>query len=105
LNTVTQSGKVLSRERFTDVFIKQNGSWMALSAHIFPLRALIRPDKQAEPLNHAVVASPARQCAAHIFGKTAGLRRAQEAQASRLDMGFSPHDPVESVTARPVPSC
>jgi hypothetical protein len=32
LNTVTQSGKVLSRERFSDVFIKQNGSWMALSA-------------------------------------------------------------------------
>jgi hypothetical protein len=32
LNTVIRSGKVLSRERFTDVFVKQNGSWMALSA-------------------------------------------------------------------------
>ena len=32
LNTVIQSGKVLSRERFTDVFVRQNGSWMALSA-------------------------------------------------------------------------
>jgi Domain of unknown function (DUF4440) len=32
LNTVTQSGKLLSRERYTDVFVKQNGSWMALSA-------------------------------------------------------------------------
>ena len=32
LNTITQSGKVLARVRFTDVFVKQNGSWMALSA-------------------------------------------------------------------------
>jgi len=32
LNTITQSGKVLARMRFTDVFVKQNGSWMALSA-------------------------------------------------------------------------
>jgi hypothetical protein len=32
LNTITQSGKVLNRERFTDVFINQNGGWMALSA-------------------------------------------------------------------------
>lgn len=32
LNTLTQSGKVLARERFTDVFVKQNGTWMALSA-------------------------------------------------------------------------
>ena len=32
LNTVTQNGRVVSRERFTDVFILQNGEWMALSA-------------------------------------------------------------------------
>lgn len=32
LNTITQSGKVLNRERFTDVFINQNGGWLALSA-------------------------------------------------------------------------
>jgi Domain of unknown function (DUF4440) len=32
LNTITQSGKVVNRARFTDVFINQNGSWMALSA-------------------------------------------------------------------------
>jgi ketosteroid isomerase-like protein len=32
LNTITQSGKVLARERFTDVFVKENGSWKALSA-------------------------------------------------------------------------
>ena len=32
INTVSQSGKVLARERFTDVFVKQNGNWMALSA-------------------------------------------------------------------------
>ena len=32
LNTITQAGRVLARERFTDVFVKQNGSWMALSA-------------------------------------------------------------------------
>ncbi len=32
LNTITESGKVLTRQRFTDVFVKQNGNWMALSA-------------------------------------------------------------------------
>ncbi len=32
VNTITQSGKVLTRQRFTDVFVKQNGNWMALSA-------------------------------------------------------------------------
>jgi hypothetical protein len=32
LNTVTQDGKVLARERFTDVFVLQNGNWTALSA-------------------------------------------------------------------------
>jgi hypothetical protein len=31
-NTITQAGKVLARERFTDVFVLQNGHWMALSA-------------------------------------------------------------------------
>jgi hypothetical protein len=31
-NTLTQAGKVLARERFTDVFVLQNGNWMALSA-------------------------------------------------------------------------
>ncbi|MGH3971467.1 MAG: hypothetical protein ACRDTV_26065 [Mycobacterium sp.] len=32
LNTITQAGTVLDRERFTDVFINQNGGWAALSA-------------------------------------------------------------------------
>jgi hypothetical protein len=32
INTVMQDGKVLERERFTDVFVLQNGVWMALSA-------------------------------------------------------------------------
>jgi hypothetical protein len=32
VNTVMQDGKVLDRERFTDVFVLQNGVWMALSA-------------------------------------------------------------------------
>ena len=32
VNTLTESGNVLARERFTDVFVKQNGTWMALSA-------------------------------------------------------------------------
>jgi hypothetical protein len=32
INTVVQEGKVLERERFTDVFVLQNGVWMALSA-------------------------------------------------------------------------
>ena len=32
VNTLIQDGKVLARERFTDVFVLQNGSWMALSA-------------------------------------------------------------------------
>jgi hypothetical protein len=32
INTVVQDGKVLERERFTDVFALQNGVWMALSA-------------------------------------------------------------------------
>jgi hypothetical protein len=26
-------GKVLDRQRFTDVFVLQNGVWMALAAH------------------------------------------------------------------------
>jgi hypothetical protein len=32
VNTVTQDGKVLDRERFIDVFELQNGVWMALAA-------------------------------------------------------------------------
>jgi ketosteroid isomerase-like protein len=32
LNTITQPGKPASRARFTDVFVKQNGTWLALSA-------------------------------------------------------------------------
>jgi hypothetical protein len=32
VNTMIQDGNVLARERFTDVFVLQNGSWMALSA-------------------------------------------------------------------------
>ncbi len=32
LNTLMQSGKILARERYTDVYVKRNGTWMALSA-------------------------------------------------------------------------
>ena len=32
VNTLTEGGKVLSTESFTDVFTLQNGTWMALSA-------------------------------------------------------------------------
>ncbi|TQC43495.1 nuclear transport factor 2 family protein [Rhodococcus sp. WS4] len=32
VNTLTESGNVLARERFTDVFVKQDGEWLALSA-------------------------------------------------------------------------
>jgi hypothetical protein len=32
LNTLIDNGKVLARERFTDVFQLQNGTWIALSA-------------------------------------------------------------------------
>jgi uncharacterized protein DUF4440 len=32
VNTLIQSGRVLAKERFTDVFVLQNGAWMALSA-------------------------------------------------------------------------
>jgi Domain of unknown function (DUF4440) len=32
VNTLIDGGEVLARERFTDVFILQNGRWMALSA-------------------------------------------------------------------------
>ena len=32
VNTLIDNGKVLATERFTDVFVLQNGTWMALSA-------------------------------------------------------------------------
>jgi hypothetical protein len=32
VNTLLQDGKTLARERFTDVFVLQNGIWMAISA-------------------------------------------------------------------------
>jgi hypothetical protein len=32
LNTLVQSGKARARERYTDVYVKENGTWMALSA-------------------------------------------------------------------------
>jgi hypothetical protein len=32
LKTLVQSGKTLARVRYTDVYVKQNGTWMALSA-------------------------------------------------------------------------
>jgi hypothetical protein len=33
INTLMHDGKVLERQRFTDVFVLQNGAWMALAAH------------------------------------------------------------------------
>ena len=38
VNTITQSGKILARVRFTDVFVKRNGTWMALSAQETTIR-------------------------------------------------------------------
>jgi uncharacterized protein DUF4440 len=32
VNTLIDGGKVMARERFTDVFVLQSGTWMALSA-------------------------------------------------------------------------
>ena len=32
LDTITQPGKPTKRQRFTDVFVKENGTWMGLSA-------------------------------------------------------------------------
>jgi hypothetical protein len=32
VNTLIDAGRMLARERFTDVFVLQNGTWMALSA-------------------------------------------------------------------------
>jgi hypothetical protein len=32
VNTIVDGGKVLARERFTDVFVKQDGKWLALAA-------------------------------------------------------------------------
>ncbi|CAN5735890.1 hypothetical protein BH09ACT7_BH09ACT7_26880 [soil metagenome] len=32
VNTVTQGDDVLAHERFTDTFVRQNGSWLALAA-------------------------------------------------------------------------
>jgi hypothetical protein len=32
VNTLIEGGNALARERFTDVFVLQNGTWMALSA-------------------------------------------------------------------------
>lgn len=32
VNTLVQNGKEIARERFTDVFVLQNGAWLALSA-------------------------------------------------------------------------
>jgi hypothetical protein len=32
VNTLIAGGKVIARERFTDVFVLQNGTWIALSA-------------------------------------------------------------------------
>jgi hypothetical protein len=32
VNTLIQDGEVIARERFTDVFVLQNGRWMAFSA-------------------------------------------------------------------------
>ena len=32
VNTLIDNGELLATERFTDVFVLQNGAWMALSA-------------------------------------------------------------------------
>lgn len=32
VNNLVENGKVIGRERFTDVFVLQNGTWLALSA-------------------------------------------------------------------------
>jgi ketosteroid isomerase-like protein len=33
VNTIMHEGNVVGRERFTDVFIKQDGKWLAVAAH------------------------------------------------------------------------
>jgi len=33
INTIVENGKVIDRQRFTDVFVLQSGTWMALAAH------------------------------------------------------------------------
>jgi hypothetical protein len=37
LNTVSQAGKVIIRLRYSDVYVKTNGNWMALSAQETPV--------------------------------------------------------------------
>jgi hypothetical protein len=32
VNTLIDNGKVLARERFTDVFVLRSGTWVAISA-------------------------------------------------------------------------
>jgi hypothetical protein len=39
LNTVADSGKVIAHERFTDVFVNDNGAWLAVSAQESPIKS------------------------------------------------------------------
>jgi ketosteroid isomerase-like protein len=37
INTITDAGKVITRERYTDVFVKNGGTWLAVSAQESPI--------------------------------------------------------------------
>ena len=39
VNTLARAGKTIARERFTDVFVNRNGTWLAISAQESPITA------------------------------------------------------------------
>ena len=39
LNTITDGGKVITRERYTDVFVNNGGTWLAVSAQESPIKS------------------------------------------------------------------
>jgi hypothetical protein len=39
INTITDAGKVVTRERYTDVFVNNGGTWLAVSAQESPIKS------------------------------------------------------------------
>ena len=65
---------------------------------ILPVRRHVGPNRQAEPLNHAVVGSTTAQGGRDIGGGATRLRRTEKRQANGVDACAVPADAVEGVT-------
>ena len=72
---LVQSGKTLARERYTDVYVKENGTWTALSAQETQVASWQRrPDSVRRPVYVVLAAGESRRMGFDKIVRPLGLR-------------------------------